>query len=99
MDNDDEEDENELREEEAEIEEEARKQIEEGELIIESEGLRVSTGSSVGGLVFVLFVAFIVATFAKKLNLGGATKNLTPEALAAYKQANLDSERLKGRRE
>ena len=99
MDKEDEEDENELREEEAEIEEEARKQIEEGELIIESEGLRVSNGSSIGGLVFVLFVAFIVATFAKKLNLGGATKNLTPEALAAYKQANLDSERLKGRRE
>ena len=47
MDKEDEEDENELREEEAEIEEEARKQIEEGELIIESEGLRVSNGSSI----------------------------------------------------
>jgi len=99
MDADDEGDEEELREEEAQIEEETRKQIEEAEYIIESEGLRVSSGSSMGGLSFVAFVALIVASVAKKLNLGGATKNLTPEALAAYKQANLESERLKGRRE
>jgi len=99
MDADDEGDEEELREEEAQIEEETRKQIEEAEYIIESEGLRVSSGSSMGGLAFVAFVALIVASVAKKLNLGGATKNLTPEALAAYKQANLESERLKGRRE
>ena len=100
MDKEDEEDENELREEEAQIEEEARQQIEEAELIIESEGLRVSNDSSMGGLAFVAFVAFIVASIAKKMNLGGATKQLTPEQLEAYKQANLENnERLKGRRE
>ena len=83
MDKEDEED-NELRE-EKQIEEEARQQIEEAELIIESEGLRVSNDSSMGGLAFVAFVAFIVASIVKKMNLGGA-KQLTPEQLEAYKQ-------------
>ena len=95
------EDEKELREEELEIEEETRKQIEEAEMIIEMEGLRVSNGSSgLGGLEFVGVVALVFAFIARKLNIGGHTKQLSAEQLEAYKLANFETnERLKGRRE